>query len=834
MADKNVNIIYSLKDKASSSIAKLQSKFKSLGETVFSLAGAAGIAGLVASMSKLIGLSETQRKVLAQTEQVIKSTGGAAGLTSKEVNEMAKGLQKVTNFGDEAIQAGQNLLLTFTKIGKDVFPDATEIMLDMSTAMGQDLKSSAIQVGKALNDPILGLTALSRVGIQFTEEQKEQIKVLQQSGDMMGAQKIILSELKTEFGGSAKALVDPFTQLKNSLGDLGEIIGQKISPALGAMATYIGNLTDKIVDFFGNIDKENKKSSNKILNSKKKDLKELESFIANQEKTRTNRRVAETKLQIKNYENELLSLKDTEVEKTKEIINQINNKEKELRKSQEYLEKLQKKDSVIFLDAKKEKSRLLKKEIDEIEKAEEKKAKESKNTSNKIVKNTKEQLEEEKLLQTKKEEESRRLLVESLKEKARLEKEEAEKVLSLKKEALADEKKLNEERVKDHEDTLKDIRNQGQNFGEDYERALDKFVEDVVQGENGAAKKAEKGLVDMLGESAAAFAGGLLGGIVVSGITGILTSILGSKPVKTVAQYATEMYDKMVNAMNRKLQDLGKERTTLDKQLSVLSELKEQKGINSLITDESILKSLGFDKQLTVLEAIQRINEKMLNVNDKELDVRKSELETAKGRQSDVIKEIQELKKRSQSFNAFDIPNMSSNERMEMAAVNTALKKAKAENIALSKLINDITNDLAATSNVSLDELLDNLSILGQLADLQSNVPGFANGGIVGGSSLKGDKIFARLNSQEMILNDRQINNAGAIIEKADNAGNKLPQNVLNKNIENSLNRIDQSINRLAAQKEVILMKDATMLAKMMYKSQDQLIRTGQLQERRQ
>ena len=90
------------------------------------------------------------------------------------------------------------------KIGKDIFPEATKTMLDMSTALGQDLKSSAIQLGKALQDPILGITALRRVGVNFNNAQKETVKRLVESGQMMKAQKFILAELRTEFCNSSK------------------------------------------------------------------------------------------------------------------------------------------------------------------------------------------------------------------------------------------------------------------------------------------------------------------------------------------------------------------------------------------------------------------------------------------------------------------------------------------------------------------------------------------------------------------------------------------------------------------------------------------------------
>jgi len=78
-------------------------------------------------------------------------------------------------------------------------------MLNLSVAMGKDMNASAILVGKALNDPVKGVGALSKAGVQFTASQKETIKALVESGDAMSAQKMILKELETQFGGSAKA-----------------------------------------------------------------------------------------------------------------------------------------------------------------------------------------------------------------------------------------------------------------------------------------------------------------------------------------------------------------------------------------------------------------------------------------------------------------------------------------------------------------------------------------------------------------------------------------------------------------------------------------------------
>ena len=161
--------------------------------------------GIITVGKDITGAALDAEQAQAQLNAVIESTGGAAGVTTDMANDYANALSQVTMFDDEAILGGEAMLLTFTNIGQDVFPQATETILDMSQALGQDLNSSAMQLGKALNDPIQGVTALRRVGVQFTDDQEKMIKKMVESGDVAGAQKLILAELGKEFGGSAEA-----------------------------------------------------------------------------------------------------------------------------------------------------------------------------------------------------------------------------------------------------------------------------------------------------------------------------------------------------------------------------------------------------------------------------------------------------------------------------------------------------------------------------------------------------------------------------------------------------------------------------------------------------
>jgi hypothetical protein len=213
-------------------IGETEKKAKGLSSTFKAVGGAIAAAFAVKKVfdfgKKFIELADKQIQAETRLANVLKSTKNAVGLTADEIKGYASELQGVTTFGDEAILGAQNLLLTFTKIGGEVFPQATETVLNMSTAFGQDLKSSAIQLGKALNDPVQGVTALRRVGVQLTEEQEEQIKVFTKAGEVQKAQAIILGELETQVGGAARAATEgagSITQFNNIVGDLGEELG---------------------------------------------------------------------------------------------------------------------------------------------------------------------------------------------------------------------------------------------------------------------------------------------------------------------------------------------------------------------------------------------------------------------------------------------------------------------------------------------------------------------------------------------------------------------------------------------------------------------------------
>lgn len=226
---------------------------------------------LVDSVKEGMGAND----VLAAINAHLKSTHDVSGLTSQGIQDMAEHLSNMTGITSSAVEQSDQMLLTFDNIGKSTFPQAQQAVADLATTMNggavpsaQQMQQAALQLGKALNDPAKGLTALQRVGISFTDQQKAQITAMEKAGNTAGAQKIILQELNREMGGSAaaagqangglailaaqgenlkeklgQALIPILTQLLGAVTPVAEAILSDLTPAISQIGPLFNSLT---------------------------------------------------------------------------------------------------------------------------------------------------------------------------------------------------------------------------------------------------------------------------------------------------------------------------------------------------------------------------------------------------------------------------------------------------------------------------------------------------------------------------------------------------------------------------------------------------------------
>jgi hypothetical protein len=227
----------------------LGKQFQNFGKRVGLGVGAAvGAAGVFAATS--LKAAEEAEQVQKRVAQVIRATGGAANVTASQINKFAEKQQNLVGVDDEVLKKSYGILLTFKNVrneagkGNDVFNRTAKSLADLSAAGFGSTDSAAKAMGKALQDPVKGITALSRAGVTFTDQQKDQIKALVANGDLLGAQKVILGEVEGQVGGVAAAGTTASEKLSLMFADLQEGVGAALLPIFQRL---VGFLSEKVI-----------------------------------------------------------------------------------------------------------------------------------------------------------------------------------------------------------------------------------------------------------------------------------------------------------------------------------------------------------------------------------------------------------------------------------------------------------------------------------------------------------------------------------------------------------------------------------------------------------
>ena len=259
----NVPIVSEFSDRG---LKKAMSEFKRLEttgqKTAFALKKAflpatAALGGLAVAGAKMVAAGEQAATANARIEQIATSMGlfgDQTQVVTSRLVDLANEQARLTGVNQNTIKESQALLLTFKDIASSAdevggaFDRATQLTLDMASAGFGSVTDNAKQLGKALNDPIAGLTALRRSGIQFTEAQQDQIRTLVESGEVLEAQNMILEEIENQVGGTAEATANGTDKMKVAFSQASESIGLALLPVMEKLVEIIVPLADFIAE----------------------------------------------------------------------------------------------------------------------------------------------------------------------------------------------------------------------------------------------------------------------------------------------------------------------------------------------------------------------------------------------------------------------------------------------------------------------------------------------------------------------------------------------------------------------------------------------------------
>lgn len=260
----NIPIVSSFNDRglkqAQSGFQKFSSSLKS-GLRAATI-GAAAVLAVGAIGARFAKMAEEANKANARLDQIAASMG-IFGTETTKVTDRLKAYADANKFvfgaDDELIKATQAKLLTFKELAKSAdvaggaFDRATKVAFDMAAVFGGDGSSNAVKLGKALQDPIKGVSALTRVGVTFTQAEKDKIRAMVESGETLAAQEFILSAIEQQVGGTAEATATASTKMNIAFGEIGEAIGSAVLPMFEAFANWIVEITPQLEAFFGSL-----------------------------------------------------------------------------------------------------------------------------------------------------------------------------------------------------------------------------------------------------------------------------------------------------------------------------------------------------------------------------------------------------------------------------------------------------------------------------------------------------------------------------------------------------------------------------------------------------
>jgi hypothetical protein len=323
-----------------------------IGRVTFSmLIFTAATAGTLLVIKKMVAAVSNSERQFGKLTAILKATGGAAGLTLSDIEDLSQKIGIETLASVQGVRDAAGIMLTFKSITGDTFREALTLAQDLAEVGFGDLKTASTQLGKALEDPIAGLGALKRVGVSFTDQQKETIRVLTMTGRKAEAQTIILKALKTQLGESGPEAAKGFAGAVDSLGERFNIffeqatVGIKITEgltwAIQGLANAFANTDKEASTFQGikqvekeieriqkQIDKKSEEAKGSILGLDEEDTRlaflqeHIQTFYAQLKKLREEDEKAKDKINSKKAIQQINDLAELRKKNNKEFIKQ--------------------------------------------------------------------------------------------------------------------------------------------------------------------------------------------------------------------------------------------------------------------------------------------------------------------------------------------------------------------------------------------------------------------------------------------------------------------------------------------------------------------------------
>jgi hypothetical protein len=227
--------------------------FDAVKVTAYGAAAVAALGQIVDFTGQAVkAYGDFQEKQL-RLEAQLKVTGNQLGRTAGQVLDLASALEDATGIDDGDILDAIATIQTFQNVTGKTFDEAVKQAANLSVVFG-DVDTAAKQLGAALENPAENLDKLKKASVYFTDAEKEQIKAMQEVGDLAGAQAVVLDKVKEKYDGLAESINvgvnGAIKSLNNSWDDFMKFFGEGaanvLAPQIKGLAALIKTLTPPV------------------------------------------------------------------------------------------------------------------------------------------------------------------------------------------------------------------------------------------------------------------------------------------------------------------------------------------------------------------------------------------------------------------------------------------------------------------------------------------------------------------------------------------------------------------------------------------------------------